>query len=376
MKRRLGPVSDPAKRNWGFHLIIPAWRLDPEHFFREEADPQTLARAVKAAFDVALRYDTALYFTVENLEWTNRPDLWNYADPEKPGYDPDNARNVEWIDWDGTPHPHRYRDWGTPEQMPPVICYNSPEVLKEVSRLARDVIAPSIAAGLDRLAEAGKAHLFAGVTVGAEPVLPNYEGSDKFNPRIARMMEREGVPQSRLGYNALTNLGHGKADPPEDFAAALAKVNQDYVSHWATELAEGGIPAEKMYTHVAAGAGMIGSPGVEYTNAPISIAFVDSCRPGWTTYPVGPLRDDFRVLYEELAAHGNPPWASTEASPRGLGPGGVSMGEYLSWHFDFGATVVVFNTGATSRELADRLDDAVWGEEAVQAYRDYLALRL
>jgi hypothetical protein len=35
MKRRLGPVPDPGKRNWGFHLIIPAWRLDPEHFFRE-----------------------------------------------------------------------------------------------------------------------------------------------------------------------------------------------------------------------------------------------------------------------------------------------------------------------------------------------------
>ena len=373
MKRRLGPVTEPGKRNWGFHLIIPAWRLDPEHFFREPADPQTLARGVKAAFDVALRHETAVYFTVENLEWTNRPDLWNCADPEKPGYDPDNARNVEWMDWDRTPHPHRYRDWGTPEKMPPVICYSSPEVLEEVSRLAIQVIGPPIAAGLDRLENAGKRHLFAGVTVGAEPMLPNYQVIDKFNPRLARMMERDGVPRSRLGYNALTNLGYSKANPPEDFAAALAKVNRDYLSYWARQLAEGGVPAERMYTHVAAGAGLIGSPGVQYTNAPISIAFVDSCRPGWTTYPVGPLRDDFRALYEQLAQHGNPPWASTEASPRGLGPGSVSMTEYLRWHFDFGATVVVFNTGATDRELAGRLHDAVWGEEATQAYRDFLA---
>ncbi|MHC4180295.1 MAG: hypothetical protein ACYSWU_22550 [Planctomycetota bacterium] len=36
MKRRIGPVSDPTKRNWGFHLIIPAWRLDPEHLFQKE----------------------------------------------------------------------------------------------------------------------------------------------------------------------------------------------------------------------------------------------------------------------------------------------------------------------------------------------------
>jgi len=331
---------------------------------------------MKAAFDVALRHDTAVYFTVENLEWANRPDLWNYADPKQPGYDPNNARNVEWMDWDGTPHPHRYRDWGTPEKMPPVICYNSPAVLAEVSRLARDVIGPSIAEGLKRLEKAGKGHLFAGVTVGAEPALPNYEVIERVNPRIARMMERDGVPRSRLGYNALTNLGYSKDDPPEDSAAALARVNQDYTSYWARHLATGGIPANKMYSHVAAGAGVVGSPGVQFTNAPISIAFADSCRPGWTTYPVGPLQHDFRVLYEALAAHDNPAWASTEATPRGLGPAGISMREYLRRHFDFGAVVVVFNTGATDPKLAGRLHDAVWGQEAIQAYRDFLTLRM
>jgi hypothetical protein len=376
IEQRLGAAADPTKCNWGFHLIIPAWRLDPAHPFHENASPQTLAQAVKAAFDVALRQDVAVYFTVENLEWANRPDLWNYSNPDAPGHDPDNVQNVEWLDWDGTPHPHRYRDWGTPEKMPPVICYNSPEVLQEVSRLAKDVIGPEIAAGLDRLAKAGKLHLLAGVTVGAEPSLPNYDDIEKFNPRIARMMERDGVPRSRLGYNALTNLGFSEKKPPEDFAAALAKVNQDYSAYWARKLGEGGVPQEKMYTHVAAGAGVVGSPGVKYTNAPISIAFIDSARPGWTTYPVGPLQDDFQTLYEQLAAHGNPPWASTEASPRGLGHGGLSMREYLGWHFDFGATVVLFNTGATSPDLSARLDDAVWGDEAIQAYRNFLGPQL
>jgi hypothetical protein len=375
MKRRLGPAADPTRSNWGFHLILPAWRLDPEHPLNNSAGPQTLNRAVKAAIDVALRQNVAVYFTVENLEWANRPDLWNYREPEGPGYDPDNVRNVEWLDWPGTPHPHRYRDWGTPERMPPVICYNSPEVLAEVSRLAGEVVGPAIAAGLKRLEDADKAHLLAGVTVGAEPALPNYEDIAKFNPRIARMMQRDGVPQCRLGYNALTNLGYSEENPPEDFAAALAKVNQDYTAYWAKKLADGGVPPQKMYTHVAAGAGLVGSPGVKYTNAPISIAFVDSARPGWTTYPVGPLRYDFRVLYEQLAAHGNPPWASTEASPRGLGPGGLSMREYLGWHFDFGATVVLFNTGATSPDLSARLDEAVWGEEAIRTYRDFLGPR-
>ena len=36
---------------------------------------------------------------------------------------------------------------------------------------------------------------------------------------------------------------------------------------------------------------------------------------GASDFPVGPLRNDFEALYKELARHGNPHWASTEASP-------------------------------------------------------------
>ncbi|QDV82160.1 hypothetical protein [Planctomycetes bacterium TBK1r] len=372
-KRQLGSVADPTRHNWGFHLMLPAWRFDPEHLFSPNASPQVIARSVEGAIEVALRHDVAVYITVENLEWDNRPDLWNFNDEEEPGYDPANAKNVEWMDWNGTPHPHRYRDWGRPEQMPPVICYNSLAVEREVSRLAEQVIGPAIAAGLKKLADTNKQHLFAGVTVGAEPALPNYSVIDKVNPRIAEKMERDGVPRRRLGYNALTNLGYGRDNPPADFAATLAKVNQDYISLWARNLAKGGVPSNKMYSHVAAGAGVVGSPGVEFTNAPISIAFAESCRPGWTTYPVGPLQHDFGVLYEALAAHNNPPWASTEATPSGIGPGGTSMREYLQRHFDFGATVVVFNTGATDPEFARRLHREVWGEDALHAYQEFLA---
>lgn len=98
------------------------------------------------------------------------------------------VQNVEWMDWDGTPHPHRYRDWGKPEQMPPVICYNSPTVLAELSRIARTVIGPALVDGLNRLETAGKGYLFAGVTVGAEPVLPNYEVIAQVNPRAIRTL--------------------------------------------------------------------------------------------------------------------------------------------------------------------------------------------
>jgi hypothetical protein len=369
---RIGKAEEPTRKNWGFHLIIPAWRFDPRHSENKRAD---IARAISGAFDVAIAHNVAVHFTVETHEWENRPDLWNYSDRNKPGYDPENKANVEWIDFDGTPHPHRYRDWGTAERMAPVICYNSPAVLREVSRLVDEVVAPPLREGLERLKKEGKLHLFSGVTVGAEPSLPNYTNIDRVNPRIARLMDEDKSPKARLGYNALTNKGYSKDKPPEDFARALAQVNKDYIAYWSRKLFEAGIPAEKMYTHIAAGAGVIGSPMVEFTNAPIEIAFNDYSRPGWTTYPVGPLRDDFEALYIELVRHGNPHWASTEASPT-MGPSGdrdaLTMEDYLTRHFDYGATVIVFNTGATSKELSQSLTEGVWGAHAVNAYRAFL----
>lgn len=369
---KLGAPDDHKKRNWGFHLIIPTWRFDPKHTTNKRAD---IARAVNAAFEMAIRNDVSLHITVESHEWNNRPDLWNYADKDQPGYDPKNSANVEWSNWDGTPHPHRYRNWGTAESMPPVICYNSPNVLREVSRMIGEVVAPPIKSGLARLKKEGKTHLFSGVTVGAEPALPNYENIDQLNPTIARLMDQDGSPKTRLGYNALTNNGYSKEKPPNDFAEALAQINRDYTTFWAQKLVEGGIPASKMYTHVAAGTGVIGSPQVDVTNAPLEIAFIDHARPGWTTYPVGPFQNDFSLFYEHLKRHGNPHWASTEAGPT-MGPSAgknpLSMKDYLERHFDYGATVVVFNTGATSKTLSDILTESVWGDSAIKAYQDFL----
>ena len=250
----LGQVRNLKKRNWGFHLIIPAWRFDPQHSVNKRAD---ITRAVRGAFDLAIRNDVAVHLTVESHELNNRPDLWNYADKDNPGYNPKNKTNVEWINFDGTPHPHRYRDWGTPESMPPVICYNSPTVLREVSRLISEVVAPPIKKGLEKLKKQGKEHLFSGLTVGAEPALPNYENIDRHNPRIAKLMDQDGSPKVRLGYNALTNNGYSEDKPPENFGRALAQINKDYTTYWCRKLAQAGIPTEKMYTHVAAGAGSL-----------------------------------------------------------------------------------------------------------------------
>jgi hypothetical protein len=75
-----------------------------------------------------------------HVEWSNRPDLWNWFDPKKPGYSPDNWRNVEWFGWDGPPARARYLNWGEVQRMPPSKCFTSKAVRAEWTRLIRDVI--------------------------------------------------------------------------------------------------------------------------------------------------------------------------------------------------------------------------------------------
>ena len=369
LQQKLGKARHPTKRNWGFHLMIPAWRYDPDHLENPNAN---IEKAIGSAFKVAIRNDIAFHITVETHEWNNRNDLWNYYRKDLPDYDQENKQNVEWLDWKGTPHPHRYRDWGHPERMPPVICYNSPRVLEEVRRLAGKVIGPHIAKGLTKLKAERKAHLLSGVTVGAEPSLPNYENIEHINPKIAALMDEDGVPKAKLGYNALTNKGYSRKKPPKDFGQALAEINQDFTTYWARQLAEAGVPVSKMYTHVAAGAGEVGSPHAEFTNAPIHIAFIKHARPGWTTYPIGPLRHDFEILYKALAKHGNPPWASTESGPQMGRHAKLKAREYLERHFEYGATLMLFNTGATSEELSSSLKEGIWNPKAIEAYREFL----
>lgn len=360
---RIGVVGDGKSRQLGFLLMIPPWML-------ELGRPGKMEQVIQEGFRVARNRNVAVYFSIEShYSWDYRPDLWNWFDPQKTGYNSANKNNVEWIDWEGTPAKARYLDYGVPERLVgPHMCYNSQKIKSEIFRLVSRIIAPAVKSGMDDLKKEGKGHLFAGITVTSEPSLDNYEGIEKFSPGIAKLMEQNGDPKVRLGYCALTNAGYSKTNPPNDFPQALAKINQEFTQYWAKQFVDAGIPSSYLYTHVAAGADLPGSPALKFTNAPIWTAFNGYSRPGWTTYPVGPLEKNFDALYGELAKNGNPPWGGTEANPFG----GVSPETYLSWHFDYGAALVVMNSGA-SGELADELNEAMWSKKAIAAYRKFLS---
>jgi hypothetical protein len=245
------------------------------------------------------------------------------------------------------------------------MCFNSPVIRAEVRRRGQRVIGRAIRAGCERLRRMGRADLFAGVIVGWETQI----GQD-FDTG------------AHLGYHALSNRGFSKSHPPGDLDAERQSIVEEFITAWCSSLAEAGIPAGKIYSHI----GFISKylygdpqPGNSYSQinhfAPPQVAFGPFRRAGLSTYPQPGL---FEQIYSELNRRRNPAWASSEGTNLELGsdPGqsGMNMETYLAKMFNHGATMVnIFAWGLggpAGKSIPFRV--ATEGEEALIAYRKFL----
>jgi hypothetical protein len=352
LAERVGMKGDGKTRLLGFGLPTPTYELEAQ-----------LPSRIRSAFAAARKHDMAVMLHFDfHLAWKKRPDLWNWFDPNKPGYNPNNKYNVEWHGWDGPPNKVCYLNHGVLERMPPNMCLTSKTARAEVTRIVSKVIGPVLREEIAKLKAEGKEALFAGVLVGSEPSIDDYS---KPNPERTKMMKEDGVPAGRLGYRALLDRGFRADNPPADFRQALATIIQETIAFWCEQFVDAGIPAEKLYPHVAAPA------PIEMMNAPIWTAFNKFSRPGWTTYAVEVLGESFKPIYDELEKHGNPAWAGVEANA-GMPGSFVDWETYLAWHYNHGCVLVGVNMGATGKDLPKRLWDSAFGKEAIAAYHKFL----
>lgn len=351
----------------------------------------TIRRLIDEAFEIALERDIAVGFHLDDsMFWARREELWR------------DARNVEWSDWAGTPHPSRWIGWG-PAKHAPMMCYESPVLRKEVERFARDVIGASVRRNLRVLESKGKGHLFAGVIAGWETHLPDYRYLPA-DDRDLRRVHGDGFPRTRIGYHALTYRGFSADKPPADIEAELARVVEDWIVHWARGLQRAKIPRDKLYTHIAFPVFPEGAEpqhreaagkrlGIRATDLGLAnhvtadAAFNRYSRPGFSTYPTGHTRNGrdalLAVILEARKRHGDPPWASVEGTNTQVGAGfggprdgGLSWEGYLAGMFNHGAALVnVFAWGVGGKDVdveRDPFRSATESEEALAAYRKFL----
>ena len=149
LAEQVGMKGDGRTRILGFGTPTSTFELEGE-----------LDARIRRAFAAAVKNDMALMLHYDfHYFWKSRPDLWNWFDPDQPGYDLKNKLNVEWHGWDGPPSKVRYLNWGVLERIPPHMCFTSEQVRAEITRIVSTIIAPAVLEEVEKLKAVGKEQL-------------------------------------------------------------------------------------------------------------------------------------------------------------------------------------------------------------------------
>jgi hypothetical protein len=281
-----------------------------------EHDADTLAESLRNLLSAAEAADVPVLITLDGQNWwETRPDLWNWWDPSRPGYDPENRRNVEWTGW-GPEHAVKigWRNWGRQIRVRPAPNIASPRVLAEHWK-RYDVLVPIIAAWA-RALPPEKQHLFGGVKVGWEASInvnayyyPDgnaiYERSPKDasgDPNYMRPEEGWTFGHATLGYAAVSTAGvrtQGTLRKRD-----IERVVGDYLEKLAKAAHERGIPRDLIFTH----------QGGTYAPWDRHLSFRPAINeysvPGWSFYSHNP--PECGSLGADLEASGRTAWAAAE----------------------------------------------------------------
>lgn len=347
IRDRIQPLPGLESRRIGF---IPG----PLSF--DNTDEQVTA-LIASSFDIALKTNMAVGFHIDDSMFWGRLKQLNI-----PG-------SIEWIDWSGTPSTGRRLDWSSkPTKIMPQLCLNNKAVTDTVKKRAA-LIGHEVASGIKKLRAAGKDALFIGVIAGWETQIGRDFRSGK-----------------EIGYCALTNKGFSAQKPPADFESARADIVREFIDLWAKELAKGGVPPQKIYSHTAFMSeplyhlakrlqpGQFAASYLESVNAtPPAVAFGPGHAPGFSTYP---QPGHLAQIAAELKKHGNPGWASSEGTA--IDPGDAEQGKpgknmegYLGNLFNHGARLVnIFgwDVGSNDNPFRKVAED----EASIAAYRKFL----
>ena len=274
---------------------------------------KSITQSLKNFLTVAQKLNVPVIVQIDTeCWWDYRPDLWNWWDPDKPGYNPANRDNVEWTGWSSRDAIKiSWRNWGQQLRVMPQPNLMSPGYLKECREKINDYC-KIVLDWYEQLPPSQK-DLFVGIKVGHESSIganswyyPNgndlLDKPEKDDPRTglvdADVLSR-GVTQ--IGYATLKTSGiRTSGDITE---ADIAKVVQRYVSIISRAVGEAGVPREKLFTH-----GVGWKDGELLYDAAVNKY---SC-PGWSFYRHAgdPAKDE--AVQRNLKRSDAPYWAAVE----------------------------------------------------------------
>jgi len=262
---------------------------------------------------LAERYEIPIVVQLDGEQWWEaRPDLWNWWDPARPGYDSGNRQNVEWSGW-GPEHAMKiaWRNWGRQLRVLPPPNFMSLRYRRACHDEMR-ILIPLILQWWKQLPE-NKRYLLIGIKLGWESAIgvnsfyyPNGNAlldlSDDKDPQTE--LKGDQIPDrgvTAIGYAAvMTAHLADRGALQEDHLAEIVRRHLDDLCALAAEL---GVPREKLFTHVG---------GWKDEELLYDAALNKYSCPGWSFYrhASDPAKD--KGVQKALQKSDAPFWAAVE----------------------------------------------------------------
>jgi hypothetical protein len=278
-----------------------------------ETEPDETVRRLKRFLRTAEQCDLPIVIEMDGINWWQaRPDLWNWWDETKPGYDPNNRQNVEWTDWTAESAVKiGWRNWGRQFRVDPMPNLMSPAYLEachtEVKRLV-----PIIVDWWQAL-PADKKHLLVAVQMGVEcsigannwhypdgnALLQKPEEDDPTYGLNHEVLPGRGV--QAMGYAAVSTLG--LASQGELKEAHVTVAVSRYLSGLCRIASDADVPRDRLFAHAG---GWKEGESVYFT------ALNSYACPGWSfyTHAKDPMAD--LTAMEAVAKSDAPYWGALE----------------------------------------------------------------
>lgn len=281
-----------------------------------ENDADTLKASIAAMLQASREADVPVLITLDGQNWwRSRPDLWNWWDPQTPGFNPNNRVNVEWTDW-GPEHAVKiaWRNWGRQIRIQPTQNIFAPRVQQEVQAKLKACV-PVIAKWYRELPKE-KRYLFGGVKIGWEASINvnayyHQNGNQIFetSPADGSKDPTERDPEKGftfgnvgLGYAAATASGLKKSG--ELTVADHEAMVHKYLAGMCRIVRSKGIPAHLIFTHQG------GTYAPWQKHLSFKPAINPDSIPGWSFYSHDP--QDCGSLAADMEAAGRLQWAASE----------------------------------------------------------------
>jgi len=103
---------------------------------------------------------------------------------------------VEWSDWEGNAEQGTVLELGVAREARPHMCFASPAIRREVTRIVASVAGPALTSELATLKSRGQGVPVCGILVGSEAKIDDYSpGAEEVDPAQQKLMQQTG-PES------------------------------------------------------------------------------------------------------------------------------------------------------------------------------------